>query len=138
MPSISGASRWERPTPDRVDEHLDPATDELVAPAGGDRVLDLGQLGEPLGDQLLRHLAVEAGRVRPVLATEGEEPAPVELGRLDEAQQLVVVALGLAGIPDDEVAAEDGVGLAPADLLDAAEEARRRPPSGASAAATAC
>ena len=53
-----------------------------------------------------------AGGVRAVLGAVGEEAAPVELGRLDEAQQLVVVGLGLAGVADDEVAAERRVGLA--------------------------
>ena len=70
-----------------------------------------------------RHLAVEVGGVRAVLAAVGEEPAPVEVGLLDEAQQLVVVALGLARVADDEVAAERGVGLAVADVGDAAQEA---------------
>ena len=86
-------------------------------------VLQLGQLAEALGHQPGRHLAVEVGRVRAVLAAVGEEAAPVELGRLDEAQQLVVVALGLARVADDEVAAEGGVRLAPADVVDAPQEA---------------
>src|SRR2546425_702668 len=67
--------------------------------------------------------AVEVGRVRARLAREGEEPCPVELSVLHETQQLVVVGLGLARIADDERRAEGGVGLAPADRLDAPPEA---------------
>ena len=67
-------------------------------------------------------LAVEPGGVGAVLAAVGEEPAPVELGRLDEAEQLVVIVLGLTRIADDEVAAERRVGTAGADVGDAAQE----------------
>ena len=77
----------------RVDEHLDTPADQLVAAAGGDarpaaRVSSARRSAIKPG----RHRAVEVGGVRAVLAAVGEEPAPVELGGLDEAQQLVVVA----------------------------------------------
>ena len=62
------------------------------------------------------------GGVGALLAREGEEAAPVELRLLDEAQQLVVVGLGLARVADDEVRAEGGLGLAAADVVDAGEE----------------
>ena len=65
------------------------------------------------------HRAVQIGGVGAVLERVGEEAAPVELRRLDEAQQLVVVLLGLARVADDEVRAERGVGAQRADLLDA-------------------
>ena len=76
-----------------------------------------------------RHLAVELGGVGALLAAVGEEPAPVELGGLDETQQLVVVVLGLAGVADDEVAAERRVGRAGADVGDAPQEAIAVAPS---------
>jgi len=107
----------------RVDEHFDGVTDERVAPAGRDLVLQLRQLGEALGDELCRDLLVETGGVRPVLAAVGEEATPVQLGVLHEPQESVVVALRLTGVADDEVAAERGVGLAGPDVGDPAQEA---------------
>src|SRR6187551_851995 len=65
---------------------------------------------------------VEIGGVRAVFAAVAEETAPVELRPFDEVEQLVVVGLGLAGIADDEVAAERRIGLAGTDVLDAIEE----------------
>ena len=106
-----------------VDEHLDGAADEGVAPGRGDVVLQGPQLGQPLGDQRGRHGAVEAGGVGALLGRVGEEPAPVELGPLDEGQQLVVVGLRLARVADDEVGPEGGLGLAPPDVVDAGGEA---------------
>ena len=105
---------------------------------GGDVVLQLAQLGQPLAHQPGVDRTVEVGGVRAVLAAVREEAAPVELGLLDEVEQLVVVGFGLAGIADDEVAAERGVGLAVADVGDAVEEPLRRRPTGASGAAAAC
>ena len=119
-PAPRGASR---PMPGGVDEDLDLAADQLVAAGRRDRVLQLGQLTEPLAHQPRRDLPVEVGRVRAVLPAVGEEPAPVQLGLLDEPQQLVVVLLGLTRVADDEVAAEGGVRLATADVVDAPQEA---------------
>ncbi len=81
---------------------------------------------------------VEVGGVGAVLAAVGEEPAPVELGLLDEVEELVVVVLGLAGVADDEVAPECRVRLAVADVGDPIEEPSGRHPIGASDAAAAC
>ena len=108
--------------PGRSIEDLDRRADEFVATRRRDGVLQLGQLTESLGDERCGHLAVEPGRIRAVLAAEGEEAAPVELGLLDEAEQLIVVALRLTGVADDEVAAERRVGTAGADVGDAPEE----------------
>ena len=61
--------------------------------------------------------------MRAFLGRVGEEAAPVELRRLDEAQQQVVIGLGLARVADDEVRAERGVGPALADVGDPLQEA---------------
>ena len=107
----------------RVDQHLQRAADQLVPPVRGDGVLQLAELAQPVGHEPGRHRPVEAGGVRADLGAVGEEPAPVDLRLLDEPQQLVVVALGLTGVADDEVAAEGGLRLAGADVGDAAQEA---------------
>ena len=96
---------------------------------GGDRVLQLSQLGQPLVPQPGGDGAVQAGRVGAGLLGVGEEPAPVELGLLQEPQQLVVVGLGLAGVADDEAGPEGGVGLGPADGGDPLQELLAAPPA---------
>src|SRR3954465_10449811 len=68
-------------------------------------------------------LAIEVGGISAVLTREREEPGPVELCLLDEAQQLVVVVLGLARIADDERRAERRLWFPAADVSDALEEA---------------
>ena len=107
----------------RVDQDLAHLADQCVTPGGGDGVLHLGALAEPLERQLGRHLVVRPGGMRAVLVGEGEEAGPVELRRLEELEEEVVVALGLARVPEDERGAEGGVGLGPSDVGDAAQEA---------------
>ena len=58
-----------------VDQHLDDRADERVAAAGGDAVLQLAQLGQPLGHQPGVDVAVEPGGVGALLRAVGEEPA---------------------------------------------------------------
>ena len=69
------------------------------------------------------------GRGRAVLGREREEAGPVERRGLEEREQLVVLALGLAGEADDERRAERGLGLLGADAVDGGEEAVAAPPS---------
>ena len=109
--------------PGRVDEHLARLADERVAPGRRDGVLQLGALAQALEGELGGHLVGEAGGVGPVLVGEGEEAGPVELGRGEEVEEEVVVALGLAGVAEDEGGAEGGVGLGGTDVGDAAQEA---------------
>jgi hypothetical protein len=105
-----------------VDQHLDRRADQGITTRCGDLVLQLAQFGEPLAHQGGIDAAVEVGGIGAVLAAVGEEAAPVELRLLDEVEELVVVGFGLAGIPDDEVAAERRVGFALTDLRDSIEE----------------
>ena len=82
-----------------VHEHFDLGADQIVTSGGGDGVLALAQLGQPLVARAAAATdAVEVGGVGAVLARVGEEPAPVELGVVDEGEQLVVVGLGLARV----------------------------------------
>ena len=67
-------------------------------------------------------MAVEIDGIGALLRREGEEPRPVELRLRDEAQQLVVVVLGLARIPDDERRPKRGVGFALPDGRDPFEK----------------
>ena len=123
MPSISGASRWPRATPGASTRTSSTEPIERVAAAGGDAVLQLAQLGQALVDEAGSDRAVEPGGVGALLGAVGEEPAPVEVGAFHEAQEGVVVALGLARVADDEVRPEGGVGPAGPDVVDAAGEA---------------
>ncbi len=107
----------------RVDEDLARLTDERVALGGGDGVLQLGALAQPLEGKAGRDLVGQAGGVGAVLPREGEEAGPVELGRGEELEEQVVVALGLAGVAEDERRAEGGGRLGGADVGDAAQEA---------------
>ena len=123
MPSISGASWTVRPSAGRVDQDLAPLADQVVAAGRGDGVLELGTLAQPLEGELGRDLVAQAGGVGPVLVREGEEAGPVELGRFEELEQPVVVAVGLPGIAEDERGAESGLGRGGPDVGDAAQEA---------------
>ncbi len=105
-----------------VHEHLEVAPDEQVAAGRGDRVLLVAQLGQALGDELRGHLTVEGGAVGSLFSRVREEPAPVELGLVDEVEQLIVVVLGLARVADDEVRPERSRRLDGADVGDAGEE----------------
>src|SRR4051794_36146395 len=112
-----------------VDEHPDALTDQGIAPGGGDRILQFAQLGEPFVHQRSWNGAVEPDRVCALFRAVGEEAAPVELRRLDEVEQLIVVVFRLAWISDDEVAAERGFRFAVADVADATKEATAIAPS---------
>ena len=96
MPSISGASCTVRPRPGASTRTGAALADERVPLGGGDGVLELGALAQALERELGRDLVGQAGGVGPVLAGEGEEAGPVELGLLEELEEQVVVALGLA------------------------------------------
>ena len=111
-----------------VHQHLDPGADQLVAPAGGDGVLQLGALAEPLGHQRVGDLVVELGGVGADLVAEREEAHPVELGLVDPLEEAVMVRLGLARVADDERGPEGGGGFRLADGADALEEPVAFPP----------
>ena len=138
MPSISGASRLLRATPASSTSTFIVVADQRVATAGGDVVLQLAQLGQALVHQARLDGTVEADGVRAFLGAVREEAAPVELGLLDESQQLIVVLLGLARVADDEVAAERSIGLALDGCRRCGAGTDRRRPTGACAAAAAC
>src|SRR5436190_492587 len=56
-----------------VDQHVDAATDQPRPPGGGDAVLRLAELAEPVPDQGGIDPAVEAGGVGALLGRVGEE-----------------------------------------------------------------
>ena len=60
--------------------------------------------------------------MRALLRAEGEETAPIQLGFLHEAQQLVVIFLGLARVANNEVTSERGVWAERADVGNALQE----------------
>ncbi len=72
--------------------------------------------------------AVETGRGRALLFREREEPGPVELGRVEEREQFLMIGFGLAGEADDERRPEGRAGFVGADLVDHREEAITAPP----------
>ena len=105
-----------------VHEGFDCGSHEGVTARGGDAVLKLGQLEQTLGNEGVVHGTIEAGGVGPLLSRERKEPGPVELGVLEEAQQQVVIGLGLTRVPDDERGPEGGLGLPPSNRLDPSQE----------------
>ena len=123
MPSISGASCGVRPRPGASTRTRANGPDEAVPLGRGDGVLELGALAQALERELGRHLVGEAGGVRPVLVGEGEEAGPIELRVRQELEEQVVVALGLAGVAEDERGPEGGIGIGGPDVGDAAQEA---------------
>ena len=123
MPSISGASRWVRPDAGRS---TSTSTSRPIRRSRRAAVMASCSSVSSASRSRTRAAGTWPSRSAanvPSSRRVGEEPAPVELGLLDEAEQLVVVGLGLARVADDEVAAERGLGLAGADVLDAAQEA---------------
>ena len=60
--------------------------------------------------------------MRALFWAEGKETAPIQLGFFDEAQQLVVVFLGLTRVANNEVASERGVWAESADVGNALQE----------------
>ena len=108
--------RSRRRSPSTSTSSSAPAQHERVAGGLGDRRLDVLALAQPLGRRARRATApssVAAGV--PSSRGEREEPGPVELGGVEEREQLVVRGLRLAGEPDDERRPERGVGLRRAD-----------------------
>ena len=110
MPSISGASRWLRATPG-----ASTSTSTSVPTRSSRRAAVMASWrsrssASRSSTRAAGHRPVEVGGVGAVLPRVGEEPAPVELGGLDEREQLVVVGLGLARVADDEVRPEGRVG----------------------------
>ena len=108
MPSISGASRWLRATPGAstsTSTSVPTRSSRRAAVMASWRSRSSASRSSTSG---ARHHAVEVGGVGAVLPGVGEEPAPVELGGVDEGEQLVVVGLGLARVADDEVRPERG------------------------------
>ncbi len=106
-----------------VDKDLSGGADECVSPSRRDGILQLGAFAKTLQRELRRHLLLEPGGVGAVLARVREEAGPVELRRTEEFEQEIVIALGLAGVAEDEGGAEGGVGVGRPDVVDAAEEA---------------
>ena len=110
MPSISGASRWLRPTPGAS---TSTSTREPISSSrrrGGD-ARPAARAARPAARPPAPRstCAVEVGGVGAVLGRVGEEAAPVELRPpRRSASSCVVVGLGLARVADDEVRAERG------------------------------
>ena len=98
-----------------VDEHLDRLVDQRGARRGGERLLNLRELAQALVDERRFRSARQRFRGRSLFAREREEAGPVEARGREEGEQLVVVALGLAGEADDERRPERGGGLVGAD-----------------------
>jgi hypothetical protein len=101
-----------------VDQHFDRRADQCLALARRDVVLQRPQLAEALSGELGFDVPIEIGGVRAVLAREREEATPVELGALDEREQLVVIALGLTRVSDNEVRAERSIRTTCPDVVD--------------------
>ena len=120
-PSISGAS--VTPTDSwLIHEHSDLRTHEKVTFCCRDVVLKLAQFGQALISEASVDLTIEFHGGGALLGRVREEPAPVELGGLDERQQRVMIGLGLPGIPDDEVRSERSIRLPGPDGVDPGEE----------------
>ena len=116
-----------------IDQDLHRRANQVVATSSGDVILHFAQLSESLIHQPLRYdpftLRDEVSRIRTALVAIGKKPAPVELCFFDEVQQLVVIGLGLTGIPDDEVAPKRCIGFSPTNVVDAIEESLAIAPS---------
>ena len=94
----------------RVDEHLAHLADQGVALGRGDGVLQLGALAQALEGELGRR----PGRRSPAAwvpssLEKGKNPAQSSWASSRNCEQQVVVALGLAGVAEDERGAEGGV-----------------------------
>ena len=106
IPSISGASRWERPTgvPSSTRSTSTSTTRPTCAALRSAviRSWTASSRRDPFRRLRRRHLPGQAGRRRALLRGEGEEPGPVEAGRLQELGQAGDVVLVSPGKPDDE------------------------------------
>ena len=116
-PSISGASRWVRPT-STPSSSVPSTSTSTVSPtsasrdAGRDRILHFGALAQPLAHELVGDRAVHRRRRRvPSSLREREEAGPVEARVGEELEQRVVIGFRLAREADDERRAERRVGL---------------------------
>jgi len=103
-----GAFAHTSPDPGGVNEELLGRTDQGVAPACGDVVLKFTDFAQTFQRQLVRNLSPERIGVGALFGGEGEEAGPVELGRREELEQKVVVALRLTRVTEDERGAEGG------------------------------
>ena len=108
--------------PRGIDEHGDLRADQVIPSGGGDVVLQGSELTQAFIHQPPRHGSVERVGVGALLGRVGEEPAPVELRGVHEAEQLVVIGFGLPRVPHDEVRPEGSLRRYIADRLDATEE----------------
>ena len=121
-PSISGASRWLRATPGSS------TSTRTRRPTSWRRRRAV--MPSCSSEHSARRSAARPGRPGPagrgvgaLLGGKREESGPVQLGRGQERQQLVVVLLGLARVAHDEGRAQGGVGVDRPDALDAGQEA---------------
>ena len=124
MPSISGASRYDRAAAGPVDEHLAGRPDELLAPTRA--VIAVLQLGA-----LARGARVQVGpgtcspRPAASVPSSGEKvkkPAQSSSASSRNLEQLVVVLLGLSRVAEDERRPEGRARLELADMADPLEE----------------
>src|SRR4051794_21379141 len=110
----------------RLDEGLDHGADAVLGALGHQLVGQRGDPGDPLGDDLGLQLAVVAGGLGAVLVGVAEHAHRIQPGAGEERLQLGQVVLGLAGEPDDDVAADAGLRGERADALAEVEEVRAR------------
>ena len=117
-PSISGASRWVRPTASPrsgVDRRRRaPRSSSPTSASRAAWVIGSCSSLHSRSRSAARSVgicAVERRGRRAVLGREREEAGPVEARRAQEREQLVVVRLGLAREADDERRPERGLGL---------------------------
>ncbi len=110
----------------RLDEHLDLGADALLGALGHQLVGQRGDPRHPRGDRLRGQLAVIALGLGAVLVGVAEHADRVEPRRGEEGLQLGDVVLGLAGEPDDHVAADARLGGQRADPVAQVEEVGTR------------
>ena len=109
--------------PGRVHEHAPHLADHFVTAVGGDGVLELGALAQPVEGELGRDLVRAGRRHGSPPRREREETGPVQAGLGQELEEQVVIALGLARVAQDERGPEGRRGLGGADVGDAPQEA---------------
>ena len=85
-----------------VDEHVDPGSDERGARRVGYGFLRLGKIAQAFAHDGFVDHTIEIGGHSAVFAGKGKESSPIELRRVEEGDEFVVVGLGLALEAADE------------------------------------
>ena len=123
IPSISGASRWLRATPGASTSTSTVEPISASRRARGDVVLQLDR-SSPRRSATSSESTCPSRPAAyvPSSRENAKKPHQSSWARLDEREQLVVIALGLARVADDEVRAERGVGTTGPDVVDPPQE----------------